>query len=246
MMLPEDWVDAPEWQSFPSTGSFTGKELDPDFVAANSVNRRYHFPARFYLPGRAMFGQVDQLLRTSLIDHLKSLGQNISIRVARALLNQRRLHLLNPFLGAPYSYVGASPARFSDPMGLQAAVPKPIDDSEDISAIQYFLSECKDDCLEVREVSGHTACLVAKAVSDEIWRHVEDTVPLAGAILGDGPPVGHDVFENLWKDTEVFRLLDTASKSEDLECAARATAALQCAYHRWESQLDPDLLLFDF
>jgi hypothetical protein len=42
-----------------ATGSFTGKELDPDFVAANSENRRYHFPARFYLPMRGMFGQVD-------------------------------------------------------------------------------------------------------------------------------------------------------------------------------------------
>ncbi len=40
---------------------FTGKELDPDFIAFNSQNRRYHFPARFYLPNRGVFGQVDPL-----------------------------------------------------------------------------------------------------------------------------------------------------------------------------------------
>jgi YD repeat-containing protein len=40
---------------------FTGKELDPDFVDFNSVSRRYHFPARIYLPFRGIFAQVDPL-----------------------------------------------------------------------------------------------------------------------------------------------------------------------------------------
>jgi RHS repeat-associated protein len=38
---------------------YTGKELDPDFIAANSQSRRYHFPARFYVPFRAIFAQID-------------------------------------------------------------------------------------------------------------------------------------------------------------------------------------------
>jgi RHS repeat-associated protein len=37
------------------------KELDPDFVDFNSVNRRYHFPARAYIPLRANFIQIDPL-----------------------------------------------------------------------------------------------------------------------------------------------------------------------------------------
>ena len=41
--------------------SDSGKELDPDFVDFNSVNRRYHFPARTYLPFRAIFNQIDPL-----------------------------------------------------------------------------------------------------------------------------------------------------------------------------------------
>jgi hypothetical protein len=44
-----------------SCGFLTQKELDPDFVDFNSVNRRYHFPARFYLPFRGVFAQVDPL-----------------------------------------------------------------------------------------------------------------------------------------------------------------------------------------
>ncbi|MCE9584591.1 MAG: hypothetical protein K8T20_19040 [Planctomycetes bacterium] len=44
---------------------FNGKELDPDFVAFNSNNRRYHYPARTYLPFRASFLQADLLIRLS-------------------------------------------------------------------------------------------------------------------------------------------------------------------------------------
>jgi hypothetical protein len=44
-------------------GFLTGKELDPDFVAFNSVNQRVHFPARFYLAFRGVFGQIDPLVR---------------------------------------------------------------------------------------------------------------------------------------------------------------------------------------
>jgi hypothetical protein len=45
----------------------TEKELDPDFVDFNSVNRRYHFPARFYTPFRAAFGQIDPILLMKLL-----------------------------------------------------------------------------------------------------------------------------------------------------------------------------------
>jgi hypothetical protein len=37
------------------------KELDPDFVDFNSVNRRYHYPARAYRPMLAGFIQLDAL-----------------------------------------------------------------------------------------------------------------------------------------------------------------------------------------
>jgi len=45
------------------TGFETQKELDPDFVAFNSENRRYHFPARVYLPIRGAFAQIDPLVQ---------------------------------------------------------------------------------------------------------------------------------------------------------------------------------------
>jgi hypothetical protein len=73
-----------------SSRFLTQKELDPDFVDFNSVNRRYHFPARFYLPLRGMFGQLDPLVRRLL---------------ARV---------------APYAYVAASPTSSPDPTGEQA------------------------------------------------------------------------------------------------------------------------------
>lgn len=38
------------------------KELDPDFVDFNSVNRRYHFPVRTYLVFRGAFAQTDPLI----------------------------------------------------------------------------------------------------------------------------------------------------------------------------------------
>ncbi len=41
---------------------FSQKELDPDFVDFNSVNRRYHYPYRTYHPFRSAFAQVDPLL----------------------------------------------------------------------------------------------------------------------------------------------------------------------------------------
>jgi RHS repeat-associated protein len=40
---------------------FSQKELDPDAVAFNSQNSRYHFPARAYIPLRGNFIQIDPL-----------------------------------------------------------------------------------------------------------------------------------------------------------------------------------------
>jgi len=48
-------------QSNVSSEFLNGKELDPDFVDFNSVNRRYHYPARTYVPFRGAFVQVDPL-----------------------------------------------------------------------------------------------------------------------------------------------------------------------------------------
>jgi hypothetical protein len=51
----------PANRDFP-TGFETQKELDPDFIDFNSENRRYHFPARFYLPFKGTFAQLDPRL----------------------------------------------------------------------------------------------------------------------------------------------------------------------------------------
>jgi hypothetical protein len=71
-----------------SNGFLTQKELDPDFIAANSQSRRYHFPARFYVPFRAIFAQIDP-------QSMMSAG------------NKRALYL----------YVMANPLLFVDPDG---------------------------------------------------------------------------------------------------------------------------------
>jgi RHS repeat-associated protein len=75
---------------------YTGKELDPDLIAFNSENRRYHFPARFYLPQRGVFGQMDSL----------SLGQRLPIGV--------------------FVYAGQNPLVLVDPLGLQEGQSDPV------------------------------------------------------------------------------------------------------------------------
>ena len=73
---------------------YTQKELDPDSIAFNSENRRYHFPARFYSPFKGLFAQVDSLLLMNVV----------------AL---SRWHLSN------YIYVLSNPLMYVDPLGLQ-------------------------------------------------------------------------------------------------------------------------------
>jgi len=71
----------------------TQKELDPDFIAFNANNRRYHFPRRAYLVFRAAFIQVDPQL----------FGRP-----------SRRASLL-----LPYSYVQGRPTYAVDPYGFE-------------------------------------------------------------------------------------------------------------------------------
>jgi RHS repeat-associated protein len=127
MMIPEDWVDATEGQSLPSTGSFTGKELDPDFVDFNSVNRRYHFPARFYLPMRGMFGQVDPLT-------------TMAVGIA-------------PFQLSGYSYVDCGPTTRVDPYGLLACGGEETFKKYSVKVIKGPWSNLTDDItrIEVQE-----------------------------------------------------------------------------------------------
>src|SRR5436190_20279110 len=54
----------------------TQKELDPDSIAFNSQNSRYHFPARFYLPSRSVFGQVDLVARKGITNELYQYGKH--------------------------------------------------------------------------------------------------------------------------------------------------------------------------
>jgi RHS repeat-associated protein len=75
---------------------FNGKELDPDFVLFNSNNRRYHYPARTYVPFRARFVQFDPLLFRSM-----------QFEIMGAILNKLTL---------PYALV--APTLSVDPLGL--------------------------------------------------------------------------------------------------------------------------------
>jgi hypothetical protein len=86
-----------------SSRFLTQKELDPDAVAFNSQNNRYHFPARFYLPFRATWGQRDPLVL--LLD----------------LLNFQ-----TPL--SCYTYVGGRPTETVDPLGLMSPAPDGFDD----------------------------------------------------------------------------------------------------------------------
>jgi hypothetical protein len=61
IIVPHQGVEEEGSQSDLFCGFLTQKELDPNFVDFNSVNRRYHFPSRYYIPFRGVFGQVDPL-----------------------------------------------------------------------------------------------------------------------------------------------------------------------------------------
>jgi len=82
-----------------SHGFLTQKELDQDFIAFNSENRRYNFPHRTLTPHRAVFLQADPIrfLHTSRI--LTDFTSDI--------------------IGVLYSYGASNPSRFVDPIGLQ-------------------------------------------------------------------------------------------------------------------------------
>lgn len=79
---------------------FNGKLLDPDFVAFNLNNRRYHYPARTYIPFRQAFLQLDPLL----------LGATPRRRGSGILA-----------VSAGYSLAGARITVSADPTGLEIA-----------------------------------------------------------------------------------------------------------------------------
>lgn len=95
---------------------YTQKELDPDFVAFNSQNRRYHFPARFYIPARGVFGQADPLLTHNWLLQLHAFGKRSDY--AREL----SMPVSRPGLHT-YAYVGARATIKTDPSGLKCPGP---------------------------------------------------------------------------------------------------------------------------
>jgi len=99
-------------QSLVSSGFLNGKELDPDFVDFNSVNRRYHYPARGYVPFRAAFLQHDPLLRHRT--ELPTLAMSVY-----------RLSTLGIGPLPPYMLLFAT--SMVDPLGLQGKEPKATD-----------------------------------------------------------------------------------------------------------------------
>jgi RHS repeat-associated protein len=98
---------------------YTGKELDPDFLAFNSNNRRYHFPARTYFPFRATFSAIDPLSIDSFAPHIAMLIQTA--------LNSRSSYIsfFDFFKISNYQYVGGNPVRTLDPLGLFGGDPGP-------------------------------------------------------------------------------------------------------------------------
>ncbi len=110
MVLPLACPDLAD-EDYGSVSSFwTGKELDPDFVAFFSQNARYHFPARFYLPNRGAFGSIDALvLWEEQISELKVQFWNFASR-------------WNIQIAEKYSYVEGNPVMLSDATGLTVSV----------------------------------------------------------------------------------------------------------------------------
>jgi RHS repeat-associated protein len=88
MVLALARPEAEESQSEFPCRFLTQKELDPDAVAFNSNNNRYHFPFRFYLSFRGHFGQLDPFVLGSV-------------------------HTIDF-----YAYALGNPPRFVDPFGL--------------------------------------------------------------------------------------------------------------------------------
>jgi hypothetical protein len=94
----------------------TQKELDPDTVGFNSNNNRYHFPARFYLPSRGVFGQVDPLLvYPRQLQWWKSQGRRTRSILGRIVITRE----VTPEYMSLYSYGHANPTYWTDPLGLQ-------------------------------------------------------------------------------------------------------------------------------
>jgi len=87
------------------TGFETQKELDPDFLAFNSQNRRYHFPARFYLSFRGVFGQADA----------------VQFAVLRSAKTRAAFDQILGF-SERYSYPSENPLVLVDPRGLAAVI----------------------------------------------------------------------------------------------------------------------------
>jgi hypothetical protein len=108
-------------------GFLTGKELDPDFVAFNSLNQRHYFPWRFFIAFRGAFGQPDPLrnvLEYVYID--RTISRNASLKYFRHLF---RIHLDQFGFSDPagvqadflnlYAYPLSNPGIVTDPSGLQ-------------------------------------------------------------------------------------------------------------------------------
>jgi hypothetical protein len=137
--------EAEESQSEFSSGFLTQKELDPDFVDFNSVNRRYHFPARFYLPFRGGFGQVDPLNRL-----------RIAVGSATDILRN------------PYRFTSSRPTVHVDPTGLQDEGLKPLKECVECFELIDELITAMVECEEMlggppqRSLSQYASCVLAK------------------------------------------------------------------------------------
>jgi hypothetical protein len=101
-----------KWQLEVLSEFLTGKELDPDFVAFNSVNQRVHFPFRFYLQFRGIFAQVDPLFT-----RLSVRRSNSELNLASNISPNSLSHLGHILPIGLYQYSKNSPLLWVDPSG---------------------------------------------------------------------------------------------------------------------------------
>jgi hypothetical protein len=147
-------------QSESSCRFLTQKELDPDAVAFNSQNNRYHFPARFYLPFRGVFAQLDPLV--VLPPNLSSLN---TIRTGKQLApdfraftsGQKRYHFPDRFRRNGYRYAISNPIRFTDSMGLQEDPPWPEVGSVSAGFVKGD-NEFRKILEDLKKINGRASC----------------------------------------------------------------------------------------
>jgi hypothetical protein len=143
-----------------SCGFLTQKELDPDAVAFNSQNNRYHFPARFYLPFRGVFAQVDPLvvLPKNLLNlNVLRTGKQLDPDFRGFTSGHERYHFPGRFRNNGYRYAISNPIRFTDSIGLQEDPPWPEPGSVSAGFVRGG-NEFRKILEDLKKIQGNASC----------------------------------------------------------------------------------------